>query len=193
MDDVVQAASYPLAAWLGGRRVYQAVPAGTGGMVGESGEAGGPITPGVPSGGPRHVHRRSSLMRIAYTIVAATIIAAVSSIPGIRAAAQEMIVMEGAPMPGGCGCQEAEVQRPPWHGTVASEACGCGPVGRVHGKFHANSCGQWHAKHHLPPGVCLPPAFPRLQAWCTQGSMPTPPPLELPRCHQCGAVIAGGF
>lgn len=133
-------------------------------------------------------------MRIAHAVIAATIIAAVPSIPGIRtAAAQEMIVMEGAAMPGMDGCCEAQTQRPPWHGSVAGNACGCCSVGRVHGKFHADACGQWHQKHHLPPGVCLPPAFPRLKAWWALGSLPTPPPLELPRCHQCGAVIAGGF
>jgi hypothetical protein len=132
-------------------------------------------------------------MRIAHAIIAATIVAAVPLIPGIRAVAQETIVMEGAAMPGMDGCCETDVRRPPWHGTVAGKACGCCSVGRVHGKFHADACGQWHQKHHLPPGVCLPPAFPRLQAWWGHGSLPTPPPLELPRCHQCGAVIAGGF
>jgi hypothetical protein len=132
-------------------------------------------------------------MRIAHAIIAATIVAAAPSIPGIRAVAQETIVMEGVAMPGMDGCCETDVRRPPWHGTVAGDACGCCSVGRVHGKFHANACGQWHQKHHLPPGVCLPPAFPRWQAWWAQGSLPTPPPLELPRCHQCGAVIAGGF
>lgn len=133
-------------------------------------------------------------MRIAHAIIAATIITAVPSIPGIRnAAAQEVIVMEGGGMPGMDGYYEADVRRPPWHGTVAGEACGCGSVGRAHGKFHADACGQWRQKHHLPPGASLPPAFPRLQAWWAYGSMPTPPPLELPRCHQCGAVIAGGF
>ena len=133
-------------------------------------------------------------MRIAHAVIAATIIAAAPSIPGIRTAvAQEMIVMEGAAMPGMDGCCEIQTQRPPWHGNVAGDACGCCSVGRVHGKFHADACGQWHQKHHLPPGVCMPSMFPRLKAWCGQGVMPTPPPLELPRCHQCGAVIAGGF
>jgi len=133
-------------------------------------------------------------MRIVHAIIAATILAAAALIPGISTAvAQETIVMEGPAMPGMEGSYETEVRRPPWHGNVAGDACGCGSVGRVHGKFHANSCGQWHQKHHLPPGVCLPPAFPRMQAWWALGTLPTPPPLELPRCHQCGAVIAGGF
>lgn len=133
-------------------------------------------------------------MRIVHAIIAAAIVAAAPSIPGIRSAvAQETIVIEEPAMSGMEGSHEPHYQRPAWHGNVEGDACGRCSVGRVHGKFHADSCGQWHQKHHLPPGVCMPPAFPRLHAWFSLGSLPAPPPLELPRCHQCGAVIAGGF
>lgn len=130
-------------------------------------------------------------------VVVATIAAAIPSLHPIRdARAQETIVMEGAAMSesgvADCNCRGG--QRPPWHGTVADEACGCGPVCRTHGMFHADPCGQLRAKRHVHQGhVTLPPCFPRLHAWCTEGSMPSPPPPLLPRCHHCGAVIAGGY
>ena len=64
----------------------------------------------------------------------------------------------------------------------------------IHGKFHADACGQLHAQRHVHQGcVTLPPAFPRLQGMWTDGVMPSPPPPRLPRCHNCGAEIAGGF
>jgi len=141
--------------------------------------------------------RRANSVRLALSFVVATIVVACPSILGIRSAtAQETIVMEGAAMPGmagDSGFAERDVRQPPWHRSVAGEACGCGPVCRTHGKFHADACGQLRAKHQLHPGVTLPPCFPRLHGWRVDGRMPSPPPPELPRCHQCGAEIAGGF
>jgi hypothetical protein len=102
--------------------------------------------------------------------------------------------MEGMMGPGaaGCGCRDA--QRPPWHGNVQGPACG--PVCRsgCGGVFHANPCGQLHLRAHARAHcMTLPPCFPRLHGLFAEGSMPTPPPPSLPRCHQCGAVIEGGF
>ena len=136
-------------------------------------------------------------MRTVRFIIAATIAASIPSIPVIRdVQAQETIVMEDAAMPGmdGADCNCRAGQRPPWHGNVEGEACGCGPVCRTHGMFHADSCGQLRAKRHVHQGhVTLPPCFPRLHAmWC-EGQMPSPQPPHLPRCHHCGAVIVGGF
>ena len=92
----------------------------------------------------------------------------------------------------GCGCRN--VQRPPWHGNVQDPACG--PVCRsgCGGVFHANPCGQLHLRAYARAHcMTLPPCFPRLHGWLAEGQMPTPPPPSLPRCHQCGAVIEGGF
>ena len=138
-------------------------------------------------------------MRTVRLIIAATIAAAIPSILVIRdTQAQETIVMEEAAMgehgPAAADCNCRAGQRPPWHGNVASGSHGCGPVCRPHGKFHADACGQLHAKRHVHQGcVTLPPAFPRLQGMWTDGVMPSPPPPRLPRCHNCGAEIAGGF
>lgn len=138
-------------------------------------------------------------MRTVRLIIAATIAAAIPSILVIRdVQAQETIVMEEAAMgePGSsaadCNCRAG--QRPPWHGNVVGETRGCGPVCRPHGKFHADACGQLHAKRHVHQGcVTLPPCFPRLHGMRMDGMMPSPPPPRLPRCHNCGAEIEGGF
>lgn len=126
-------------------------------------------------------------------------------LPARAEAADTIIVMDdsgaaatdGATEPGaGCGCRD--VQRPPWHGNVQGPACGpeCGPVCHSGGKrvFHANPCGQLHLRAYARAHcMTLPPCFPRLHGWLAEGHMPTPPPPALPRCHECGAVIEGGF
>jgi hypothetical protein len=130
-------------------------------------------------------------------IAAAIASAAVPSIFLIQdVRAQETIVMEGAAMPGmaagDCNCKG--VQRPAWHGSVAGQACGCGPVCQAHGMFHADSCGQLRSHSQVHSGCVTQPSwFPRLHGWRVDGVMPTPPPPCLPRCHECGAVIAGGY
>ena len=133
------------------------------------------------------------------TFVAAMIVAASSSILVIReTCGQETIVVTEDPAAGDmtppgsdCGCKG--VQRPPWHDSVRGPACGpvCAPHGGV---FHADPRGQLQAKHQCRSGhVRLPSCFPRLHTWCAEGYMPTPRPLALPRCHQCGAPIEPGF
>lgn len=130
--------------------------------------------------------------------IATAIVAAFPSILVIRTThAQETItVTEESAMPGmggnggsECGCRN--VQTPPWHASVGGSHCG--PVCHHHGVFHANPCGQLHVRRHLHHGTTLPPLFPRLHGLCAEGFMPTPPPLAVPRCHQCGAAIEGGF
>lgn len=89
-----------------------------------------------------------------------------------------------------CGCRDRS--EPPWHGTVRGPACG--PVCHHCGVFHANPCGQLCMKHQMHAhGFVLPPAFPRLHTLLTEGYLSTPRPITLPRCHQCGALIEGGF
>lgn len=94
-----------------------------------------------------------------------------------------------------CGCRDA--QRPPWHGNVQGGACGqaCGTGCHVPGGvFHANPCGQLHLRRHAREHcMTMPPCFPRLHGWFAEGAMPTPPAPAMPRCHQCGAVVEGGF
>jgi len=130
--------------------------------------------------------------------IAAAIVAALPSILVIREThAQETItVTEDSAMPdtdgdgnSACGCGNG--QNPPWHASVGGSHCG--PVCRPHGVFHANPCGQLHVRRHLHHGTTMPPLFPRLHGLCAEGFMPTPPPLAVPRCHQCGAAIEGGF
>lgn len=123
------------------------------------------------------------------------IVAAIPSILVIREPrAQETFVDEPA-MSGadgmGSGCGRPDVRQPPWHGNVAGEACG--PACPACGVFHADPCGQLHPRRNLHPCVTLPSWFPRLHTWCTEGYFPTPKPLALPRCHNCGAFIEGGL
>ncbi|MGI9178521.1 MAG: hypothetical protein ACR2IT_11785 [Pirellulales bacterium] len=135
-------------------------------------------------------------MRTIRPVIAAVIVAVVPSIFSIRTAiAQEtmpdsaMMGMDGRGE--SCGCRNT--QQPPWHGSVNGSECR--PACPTCGVFHADPCGQLHPRQHLHqcPPLVLPPCFPRLHAWWAEGAMPTPRPLALPRCHQCGAVIEGGF
>lgn len=92
----------------------------------------------------------------------------------------------------GCGCRN--VQRPPWHGSVHGSACGPACGTGCGGVFHANPCGQLHLRRYARENcMTLPPCFPRLHGWLAEGHMPSPVPPALPRCHQCGAAIEGGF
>jgi len=97
--------------------------------------------------------------------------------------------------PSACGCRN--VQQPPWHGNVHGDHCGpaCGPAcGTGHGTFQANPWGQLHMRRHIKAGcVTLPPCMPRLHAMCREGYLLSPTPPTLPRCHECGAMIEGGF
>ncbi|NDC53651.1 MAG: hypothetical protein EBZ74_05010 [Planctomycetia bacterium] len=129
-----------------------------------------------------------------------TVLALAALLPCLSASAAvggETIIVSDDPgagpelgSPEGCGCRG--VQRPPWHGNVRGPACG--PACCHGGTFHANPCGQLHLRRYARENcMTLPPCFPRLQGLFAEGSMPTPPPPVLPRCHQCGAVIEGGF
>jgi hypothetical protein len=131
---------------------------------------------------------------IRHGIIAALTVAAFSSIVTIReTTAQETVtITEGDATGAGCGCKG--VQQPPWHASVRGPACGpvCGPQ---HGRmFHADPCGQLCVRRQLhQTGATMPSIFPRLHTWCAEGHMPTPRPIAVPRCHECGAVIEGGF
>lgn len=154
--------------------------------------AGWSVSPAPRLPGDSHV-------RTIRPIIAAAIIAAIPSILVIRSAAAQgpMISAESSAMTGSdvsgdaCGCRN--VQQPPWHANV--HGAECGPACHHCGVFHANPCGQLHPRQHLHQcqPLVMPPCFPRLHAMWAYGSMPAPRPLAQPRCHQCGAVIEGGF
>ena len=134
-------------------------------------------------------------MHTPHRLVVAAVMAALMSIPSPRSTpAQDMIATEDAAAGmGDCNCRER--MAPPWHGSVAG--MDCGPVCPPGNVFHAQPCGQLRqacqVKHGRQGCVTLPPCFPRLHTWFAEGSMPTPRPLALPRCPECGTLIEGGF
>jgi hypothetical protein len=82
---------------------------------------------------------------------------------------------------------------PPWHASV-HPAAPCGPTCPPPTLFHADAWGQLFGRRVIHPhAVVAPSCFPRLHGWWAQGLMPSPVPPALPRCHQCGAMIEGGF
>ena len=126
----------------------------------------------------------------------------------------------GGPAAGDCeSCRSA--QRPPWHGSamagrgypmgagamVAAPCRACGPA------MACKSCGPSACRGCGLPGMCgltgachpplaagcwgypypLPPCLPRLSACLREGRLVSPQPLMIPRCHECGALIEGGF
>jgi len=107
-----------------------------------------------------------------------------------RADETSMVMVDAGPAAGDCTCRSR--QAPPWHGNV--DGMSCPPMHHGNRIFQANPCGQlgmlcpWNRC-----GAQLPPCFPRLHGCCADGQMPTPRPIAIPRCHQCGAVIEGGF
>ena len=102
----------------------------------------------------------------------------------------------GSGQPGECGCRGGQPQQswqqPPWHGNVQGYHCGQ-PQACCRGSsvYQANPFHQLQWKHS--GCVTLPPYLPRLHAMCREGYLPSPVPPALPRCHQCGAAIEGGF
>jgi len=117
----------------------------------------------------------------------------VETLPG-----ESTVVTESASpgQPGDCGCRPGQPQQswqqPPWHGNVQAGQCGPAPACcRGSSVYQAHPFQQLHWKHN--PCVTLPPHFPRLHAMCREGYLPSPVPPVQPRCHQCGAAIAGGF
>lgn len=95
---------------------------------------------------------------------------------------------------GDCGCRGGQQawQQPPWHGNVRGYQCGQ-PQACCRGSnvFQAQPFQQLQWKHS--GCVTLPPHLPRLHAMCREGYLPSPVSPALPRCHQCGAPIEGGF
>lgn len=73
-------------------------------------------------------------------------------------------------------------------GPKGCRACGlsgvCGLTGACHPPLAAGCWG-----HPYP----LPPCLPRLSACLREGRLVSPQPLAIPRCHECGAAIEGGF
>ncbi len=134
---------------------------------------------------------RTMILAIAVVVAAATTILAT----GPSHAQESITIVEGGPADTGapCGCKSA--QTPPWHGSMGAVDCGphC-PPGNV---YHADPRGQLFTKCQVLHGhhgcVTLPPCFPRLHTLFAEGYLPTPRPIALPRCHQCGAMIEGGF
>jgi hypothetical protein len=124
---------------------------------------------------------------------AAFVIAACGVLPVIRElhAQETTIVMDDSgPAAGDCNCRSQ--QAPPWHGNV--NGMSCPPMHHGNRIFQANPCGQLGMLCPWNRGCAqLPPCFPRLHGLCADGQMPTPRPIAIPRCHQCGAVIEGGF
>lgn len=119
---------------------------------------------------------------------------ALSAACGRPTAAQDTIVLDDAgidAMAGG-GCLGRATQSPPWHGSVAGDPCGpCCPPPNV---FHADPCRQLWMKHNAHQHGCvLPPCFPRMHARLTGDWWPTPRPIKLPRCPNCGAHIDPGM
>lgn len=66
---------------------------------------------------------------------------------------------------------------PPWHGNVTDPRA-CGPV--------CNPCEPCDQSYRRS-------CFPRMNALCTKGYLPSPMPPCVPRCHQCGATVDVGF
>lgn len=137
-------------------------------------------------------------MRIAAPLIAALALTALAPSAWIpSASAQETIVMEGdagselsMAEPGACNCRAS--QAPPWHGGVTGDHCApsCPPPTM----FHANPCGQLWMKHTArQQGHVLPPCFPRMHGRLADGWWPTPRPITLPRCPNCGAHIDAGM
>lgn len=135
-------------------------------------------------------------------LLAAALVLTASSLPAFGGqmpdgtAVTEGMAAAGPQGPGGCGCQAGTAgsyQQPPWHGNVSAAQAGCGqPTCRGSNVFQAHPFAQLHWRESAGC-VTLPPCLPRLHAFFREGYMPSPPPPALPRCHQCGTPIAGGF
>lgn len=137
-----------------------------------------------------------------FSIIAVVFVSLAAALSSQGASGQETIMITEDPAmtghdtgsnAGSCGCRN--VQQPPWHGNVQGTACGCNPCCDPHtGVFHADPRGQLRMRRYARENCMrMPSSFPRFHTWCTEGYLPSPPPPATPRCHQCGAVIEGGF
>jgi hypothetical protein len=137
----------------------------------------------------------ASLLAVALLGTAWSLPAAAGQMPDGTAVTEEMAGVS-MQQPGGCGCQSGTAgayQQPPWHGNVQACQAPCGqPTCRGSNVFQAHPFAQLHSRD-AAGCVTLPPCLPRLHAFFREGYMPSPQPPVLPRCHQCGAPIAGGF
>lgn len=153
-------------------------------------------------------------MRRSHALVPALLCTLLAVAAGARVGAQDIrgVPVIGGPATGDCeSCRTG--RQPPWHGSVVDgraypvhqgPACGpvcrsCGPVGRACGPCGPSGvCGLTGACHPPYGGFWgnpypLPPCLPRLSALMREGALLSPQPLVVPRCHQCGAHIPGGF
>lgn len=141
---------------------------------------------------------RSPLFVVALLTAASSSLIATAARGGEYQPGETTVVtgQEDVGMPGDCGCragrQRQSWQQPPWHGNVQGYQCGQ-PQACCRGSnvYQAHPFQQLAWKHS--GCVTLPPCLPRLHALCREGYMPSPVPPALPRCHQCGAPIEGGF
>lgn len=140
---------------------------------------------------------RQLIVAIAVVAASSGLTAAAAQFDGGQAGGTVMVTESPAAGPAGeCGCRGGQPQQtwqqPPWHGNVRGNPCGAPqPCCRGSNVFQAHPFQQLHWKHS--GCVTLPPCLPRLHGLCRDGSMPSPVPPALPRCHQCGAAIEGGF
>lgn len=137
-------------------------------------------------------------MRLAQsTVFALGLLASAWALPVALAAGPGDVVTIVEPGPGappaGCGCSSGNPrQQPPWHGSVRAAQCNaCPTTCRGSSVYQAHPFEQLHARPH--GCVTRPSCFPRLHTLCREGYMPSPVPPAVPRCHQCGAAIEGGF
>lgn len=135
------------------------------------------------------------LLAVALVLAASSLQAFGGQMPDGMAVTEGM-AGAGPQGPGGCGCQAGTAgsyQQPPWHGNVSAAQAGCGqPTCRGSNVFQAHPFAQLHWRE-TAGCVTLPPCLPRLTTLFREGYMPSPTPPALPRCHQCGTPIAGGF
>lgn len=91
-------------------------------------------------------------------------------------------------MSGACGPSAGYSPSSPCRPAGACPKCGppgvCGATGACHPPLMGLG---------KNPGYSLPPCLPRLHAMCREGLVLSPKPLAIPKCHQCGAFIEGGF
>lgn len=169
----------------------------------------------MPSHPVKIVHRCLAMLLVA-AAVSATAGAQESYVGGGRGGA-----VSGATGSGDCESCRSQM-RPPWHssavagygqrlptGHCMNGACGpshaapcrsCGPAAcgpKPCGPCAPGICGVT-GFCHAPGGAFgahypLPPCLPRLHAFLRDGTILSPQPLVVPKCHECGAVITMGF
>ena len=134
-------------------------------------------------------HAVSFLVAAALCVAAPTVVFSAQFDGATGAVAAEGLTAGTA----GAGAQDCDcVQQPPWHGSVHGPACAPGLKCRGSNVYQANPWTQLHWRQ-AGPCVTLPPCLPRFHALLAEGHLLSPVPPKLPRCHNCGAAIEGGF